>query len=788
MKGKQTIGTALSKAIRDASVFNPEVQISPDCVLWPDRDRQWEAVIQRLQVELPELFVLGDYAPEKRVGPSIWLRCVMAGKIEDISVPPGSTPIFYLPGVSRQDLRAVESCPDHLKPLAELQYRGVFWSQLNAKDWTILSFLKSDQGGLGMDVAQDNESKNAMQLALSRLLDEEIELLHGKRLDKDYFNTLLTGGDPERELLCWLDQGDAFQAGRGGNEWKAFVEVCKSKMAFDPQNEGVLVGASKLVGRKGPWQSVWERFCEAPKRYPNIPARIRKCQPPMFDLFANADSAGGWPQWNESQETNLRGELAALKNLPPHKAGEKLLEMEKQHDCRCQLVWAELGEAPLALAMKHLSLLARATKNSLAAGNADDLATGYHNDGWRADDAVIRALSAVEKSQDLEAVTAAIRAVYLPWAEESARHLQKVWDKGAGGPKDKFYDKDVPCILFVDGLRFDCAKRLAALLENEGFDIGEKTVWAALPSVTGTGKPAVSPISGSEKIAEEPDPYNYEPLSSYQFKKTLEEKGWKMVSSKDPIPAPIVASTESCPPVVINKIWCEIGDIDHEGHVRGAKLAKHIDGLLSEILDRIKTLFTAGWKNVRVTTDHGWLLLPGGLPKIELPNALTENKWGRCAAIKPGASTDERLYPWYWNHHQHFALADGISCYRKGEEYAHGGLSLQECLTLELSVSNGTSGGPATSVEITDVDWKGLRCTVAVDGQFSGLSLDIRTQPGNATSSVIVSLKSLKDNGTASVVVEDEDLEGTRSTIVLLGANNTLVAQVETKIGGGMND
>jgi len=260
MKGKQTIGTALSKAIRDASVFNPEVQISPDCVLWPDRDRQWEAVIQRLQVELPELFVLGDYAPEKRVGPSIWLRCVMAEKIEDISLPPGSTPIFYLPGVSRQDLRAVESCPDHLKPLAELQYRGVIWSQLNAKDWTILSFLKSDQGGLGLDVAQDNESKNAMQLALSRLLDEEIELLHGKRLDKDYFNTLLTGGDPERELLCWLDQGDAFQAGRGGNEWKAFVEVCKSKMAFDPQNEGVLVGASKLVGRKGPWQSVWERL------------------------------------------------------------------------------------------------------------------------------------------------------------------------------------------------------------------------------------------------------------------------------------------------------------------------------------------------------------------------------------------------------------------------------------------------------------------------------------------------------------------------------------------------
>jgi hypothetical protein len=48
-----------------------------------------------------------------------------------------------------------------------------------------------------------------LQLALYRLLDEDVFLLKGKRLDKDYFNTLLTGGDPIRDLLQWLDQGDA---------------------------------------------------------------------------------------------------------------------------------------------------------------------------------------------------------------------------------------------------------------------------------------------------------------------------------------------------------------------------------------------------------------------------------------------------------------------------------------------------------------------------------------------------------------------------------------------------
>ena len=80
----------------------------------------------------------------------------------DINLPEDKTPIFYLPGVGRQDLRAVQNCPDHLKSLAELQYRGTIWSQLNSKDWTILAFMKSDQGGLGLDVAQDNDSKDAM--------------------------------------------------------------------------------------------------------------------------------------------------------------------------------------------------------------------------------------------------------------------------------------------------------------------------------------------------------------------------------------------------------------------------------------------------------------------------------------------------------------------------------------------------------------------------------------------------------------------------------------------------
>ena len=147
--------------------------------------------------------------------------------------------------------------------------------------------------------------------------------------------------------------------------------------------------------------------------------------------------------------------------------------------------------------------------------------------------------------------------------------------------------------------------------------------------------------------------------------------------------------------------------------------------------------------------------------------------------------SEERLFPWYWNSSQYFALADGVSCFRKGEEYTHGGLSLQECLTLHLTVTPGESVHVAAAIELTDVVWKGLRCTVAVDGNYAGLSLDIRSQAGNALSSVVVSSKPLKENGTASVVVEDEELEGQEATVVLIDSQGMLLAQYPTVIGGG---
>ena len=478
-------------------------------------------------------------------------------------------------------------------------------------------------------------------------------------LDKDFFNTILTGGDPVRDLLQWLEQGTAFRTERDKNAWRGFVEVIKSQLGFDPENDGDLAGAAKLAAREGPWRAVWDRYCEAPKRYPNIPKQIWRCQQSPIDLFSDVETHGGWPQWNESREDDLRNALLETRSLPHHKACQHLKDLDANHQDRRGLVWAELGEAPLVCALDHLRILAEITEHSAAAGNIDDLVANYQVSGWRADDAVLGALSQIGKRADLEAIQTAIQAIYLPWIESNTQHLQQIVDQsgypgGVAETQKVVFKKAGECILFVDGLRFDVGRRLVHLLTTQGYAVEEQSKWSALPSVTATGKAAVSPvrhlITGQEANTD------FEPCvtetgqslkGGYHLRKLLDQEGWQVLEkSADGDPS--------------GSAWCAFGDIDHEGHDRGWKLAKHIGSMLDDICVRVDGLLATGWKSVRIVTDHGWLLMPGGLPKIGLPSSLSESTWGRCAAIKAGAHSDERLFPWFWNSNQYFALASGI--------------------------------------------------------------------------------------------------------------------------------
>ncbi len=171
---------------------------------------------------------------------------MLARTLEQADWPASAVPIIYLPGVSRADLRAIETCPRALQPLAELQYRGLFWSQLNGRDWTLNAFLSSSRGGLNLDLSADQGTQHAMHRALDVLVDTPVDALKGRRLEASDFDALLSA-DPVRDLLTWMNNPEGTAEEWQGARWDAFRSRCKADWKLDPKTDGV-------AGRRGAHQ------------------------------------------------------------------------------------------------------------------------------------------------------------------------------------------------------------------------------------------------------------------------------------------------------------------------------------------------------------------------------------------------------------------------------------------------------------------------------------------------------------------------------------------------------
>ena len=769
-----TVIEALVRSLESAARYNPNDVVHPYVVLWTDHDSQWLPIIPQLRRLVPQLLTIGDYGPENRTGPAIWLRCVLDGALDDPKIPEEKTPIVYLPGVSRQELRAVQECPDSLKPLVELQYRGVCWTQKNGKDWTVEAFLVAEKGGLGLNVARDAAARQSMLSALTELATTSVEGLKGKHLEAEDFDKLFSD-DPAKDLLLWLSDPEPVSSSWNGGRWSAFKSRSKAELRFDPEKDGPLVAAELLGRRKGSWASVWERFTESPALYPGVPELLHKAMP--SELFREPSS---WPQNNEKDEAALRQALLALENITPSAARDRLLALEKTHGVRREWVWAKLAQAPLSGALEHLAALAERTASKLGGASVAEMAKLYVDAAWEIDTAALSAMATVRSTADAQAVGKALNAIYRPWLESAAEHLQELTDKEPLPGRDGQGLVDLlvelgGLILFVDGLRFDVSQRLAERMREKSWSVIMSTRWAGLPTVTATAKPAVSPVTEEIKglaLGEDFLPATADggqPLTTDRFRKLLAAAGYQYLGSD-----------ETGDPSV--RAWTENGEFDKLGHSLQGKLAGQVEEQVEFLLERIESLLDAGWREIRVVTDHGWLWLPGGLPKVELPKYLTASRWARCAVIKGGSKVEVPTVRWHWNSHERVAVAPGIACFGAGNEYAHGGVSLQESLIPVIRVTAGDAASK-TAAKVADVSWAGLRCRVQIEPAQPGLSVDLRTKVNDPGSSVNT-VRRVDAKGVASLLVADDELEGTPAAVVVLDASGHAIAKQLTIIGG----
>jgi hypothetical protein len=766
-----TVLAAMVQALRSAATYNKHELSSPRVILWPDEDRLWAGCIAPLQASLPAVWSLGDYKAERLTGPAAWLRyqLEMQGS-QDV-------PVIYLPGIGRAAFRSADQCPSDAKHLFALQFQGQFWSQRNGKDWTPYAFLSSADGGLGLDVAADNDTKKAIQECLAKLLSVEVDALHGGKLEAADFRAIVTT-DPARTLLRWMSDPYKVKAEleKVGSEWSSFRAICRDAYQFDPEKDGVITAAEKLIGGGSTWQLVWARYKEAPRAYPGVKELLESLT--KTNLFEPVTEYK--PTLNREEETRLESDLLALSSASPSEALTRVIELAKEHSPRATWVWAMLGESPLAIAIGHLRLLAEVIQASGNPSTWEALAHYYSTAGWQADRSVLRALDTARSSAATKAVSAAIRAIYLPWLEKFSTLTQALAPSyPASEPQTcRALPPEAGTVyLFADGLRLDLARSLEENLRNAslGADVTFAYDWSALPTVTATAKPAWKPLAG--KLGgplegagfQSNEQSNGKPLTHARFKQLVEEIGIAFLDSNE------IGSPSEC-------AWTEFGSVDTYGHEQGAKLAWRVEEELVGLQQRIGDLLQAGWAKVKVITDHGWLMMPGGLPKSELPKHLAASRWSRCAIPEPGAQHGYPMTSWFWDSAEAVVLAPGVTCFVAGMEYAHGGLTLQEALIPSLTIT-ATQAAGGKSVAVQELKWSGLRLNVVLTGA-SGLTIDVRSKVADATTSFVTSpVIGSTDGQKNSLLVADDGALGSAAFLVAVDQHGQPVFKQAIVIG-----
>ena len=748
-------------------------QTGPAAILWTDPGWEWEGLLPVLRRRMPELLALGPYDPEARTGPAIWLRCLVDGTLEEPALASGRAPVLYLPGFERGQLRAGEACPDEVRPLVELMYRGVLWHHPNGKDWSVAAFLGSPKT-VGLDIATDRDTLEALRGALGEVAVRSVERLRGRRLDADDFHRMLVDDYP-RNLLRWMGDPEGTSTRLGAARWSAFCKQCADKLSFDPETEADVVAGARLGEGRGPWARVWDRFAEAPGHYDGVEDLLRRSRP-AGELAFDRER---WPDLNDDDERAVRDALAAIPGLLHPDACAAVTKLEREHGHRRGWVWARLGRSPMAEALQPLARLAEAARTAMGGRTPDDIAATYANTGWEAD-AGARAALAAAPAGDAQQVAAVVRHLLESWLDDSARAFHAAAGRAplpGRGAQPLVEAEAEECLVFVDGLRYELGRRLAERLERRGYEVATGHRWAAIPTVTATAKPAVTPVA--DRIAGETLGAHFQPLmggsnrpvNAAALRKAMTERGYQIVGDGT-LDLPLDADARG---------WLETGKVDHFGHHNDAPtFAQLVEHELDRVAERIASLLGAGWRSVRVVTDHGWLWLPGGLPMVQLPKHLTESKWARCAVISGDSTPDVPRHPWHWNPGQWFATPPGIACFSKRDEYAHGGLSVQECLIPDIRVARSAERG--TTAAIRSITWRGLRCFVDVGAHGGAVTVDLRLESPSGES-VVLSPKQLDAEGLASLVLAGDEHEEAALVLVATDAAGRILSRQPTRAG-----
>lgn len=524
------------EALEKAKSHNSNLMVKPEVILWPDPELQWVDVISVLQSTLPQLLIYGSYEPANKQGPAIWLKCMIAKMLPEADWDADAIPIIYLPGVSKNDLRNVTNAVFNFQPLLEYQYTGTLFIQENGREWSILAFVENPINGLGVKVAKDNATRDALKKTLPTIFQDSSGLSGKTIIDADFLNNQLFP-DIIPSILKWMCRGDAFLQSMEKGRAEVFNNLCKSQYDFEPDHRNIKAIVERLGSQKNSWKYVWQLYATAPHKYPEIEDLLRLAKPADLGIGIFALPDESWPQVNEQKEEALSMALVKTSKLDAKKALTVLNELETEHSDRRSWVWFELGKSPMANAVQYLVQMASKSLQPFPSSSIEELKTYYTTSGYSVDQCMRKSLAAVKSEKDKIIVKSIIRLFYQPWLESVTNKFQKLVEKDTSMFTSQTSTNETESfVLFVDAFRYELAEEFCKRLSKYKLRVSLEAGWSSIPSLTPTAKPNVSPISTSVSIKSHisdfrPQLQNGKDLLTNVFRDALKTNDFRFVSN-----------------------------------------------------------------------------------------------------------------------------------------------------------------------------------------------------------------------------------------------------------------
>ncbi|MBD2769382.1 PglZ domain-containing protein [Hymenobacter sp. BT664] len=249
----------------------------------------------------------------------------------------------------------------------------------------------------------------------------------------------------------------------------------------------------------------------------------------------------------------------------------------------------------------------------------------------------------------------------------------------------------------VDALRFELAQEVAGLLSEQGATVQIQPYCAQLPTSTPIGMSALLPHDGTWTLATGPtgkvEPQAGQPLVPVPDV-GARDKFWeqrfgdrvRVLSQETWLSTPTV-------PATVRLLVVRSSDLDQAGEHRGIGGVGHFPLALRALRKAVLAAGTAGFREIIIVTDHGFVLNPspddGALvpvPAGEWPFRKVRSLLGRGPADTPGTirfDSAQVSIPGPW---PHFVVPRSLGAFERGITYAHEGLSLPEVVLPALRI------------------------------------------------------------------------------------------------------